>query len=211
MRFNHHVRLENNPIPTGRRGRHLESITTLFRAVEFLLFLAVISRIAVTFPLNYFRQFALTVINTPFVFVVGNAIVITLLLRSGGKISQSNNTPDPKPETTFILSVYSPSGKTAAGRGNSPPAAEVKINCYRTTKSEKLYVNGPAGERKSGGGAQVLRRTKTGTVERRVSCTCAGHFREDQMSGAEFRRTVEDFIARQQRLLQEEEEANVTY
>lgn len=213
LRFNPDLRLDHKAGAAAiLTGRHLKHITAVFRAVEFLLLLAVISRCSLMLPLvlrlsgDYFRDLAVTGVSPRFIFVIGNAIVIILFVKSGGRLSRPSPSPAPETETTtYIVSVYSSPSKAAA-RGNPPPAAaEVKIKCYRRSKSEKMHVR-PAGERRPGGGAAALRRTKTEKMERRVDPTRRGDYPEDHMSSEEFRQKIENFIARQQRSLREEEE-----
>ncbi|KAL0376162.1 UNVERIFIED_CONTAM: hypothetical protein Scaly_0733800 [Sesamum calycinum] len=86
--FNFHdIRVEKSNAIS--RYRRIQRITTLFRFVELFVFLIVVSRFSTQFALSlrlsgeYFRRISVAIISPRFVFLVGNAIVIALFLKSG--------------------------------------------------------------------------------------------------------------------------------
>ncbi|PIN03804.1 hypothetical protein CDL12_23672 [Handroanthus impetiginosus] len=71
------------------RYRRIQRIATLFRFVEVFVFLIILSRFSAQFAFSlklsgeYFRGISVTLISPRFVFLIGNAIVIVLFLKSG--------------------------------------------------------------------------------------------------------------------------------
>ncbi|XP_022948013.1 uncharacterized protein LOC111451717 [Cucurbita moschata] len=69
--------------------RQLRKIANLFRFIELCLILVVISKLSIHLPSafknsgEYFRCLSMTLISPRFVFLIGNAIVITLFAKSG--------------------------------------------------------------------------------------------------------------------------------
>lgn len=196
----HDVRVEKaNAIAKYRKTQR---ITSLFRFMELLVFLIVISRFSTQFASSlklsgdYFRGIsAVALISPRSVFVVGNAIVIALFLISGqfsGKKSErssdfyeeyvekcrNNQQTWSKVETTIASDACE--GKVIS-RTHSANLERVRVEerrrDLRRSMSEKCR--------------------KSGESRRKA---------EDEMSSEEFRQTVEAFIARQQRFLREEEE-----
>ncbi|KAL9244995.1 hypothetical protein vseg_018705 [Gypsophila vaccaria] len=86
----------------------------------------------------------------------------------------------------------------------STPEHQV-IRIYHRTKSEKLRVE------KMETDCCNLGRSNTESRRVKKGCSCCqdvkgGHYPHDHLSNEEFKRTIEDFIARQRRSLREEED-----
>ncbi|KAI9116276.1 hypothetical protein K1719_012443 [Acacia pycnantha] len=71
------------------KQQKLRWISNLFRLVEVCFVLILISRISFHVPVavknssDYFRGFSIFMVSPPFVFLMGNAIIITLFAESG--------------------------------------------------------------------------------------------------------------------------------
>lgn len=205
---------------------HLRTIANLFRVMEVLVVLVLISWLSAQLPEavkssgEYFKGLKLAVLSPRFVFVLGNVIVIILFAKSGrfsGHDSAKKN------------DFYSEFVKKSEGLnpGFRPPVAasdyqdkqvifqrvapckaadishrsDATKPAYRRSQSEKLN----RGQDEKAG--RQLRRLAT---EKSFRCaeklSIEGPFPEDSMSNDEFRQTVEAFIARQQRFLRAEED-----
>ncbi|KAG5547896.1 hypothetical protein RHGRI_013544 [Rhododendron griersonianum] len=211
-------------------AKHLRvaKITTLFRVVELFVFLVIISRVFVQFTFSvkfsgdYFRRISSTLFNSRFVFLIGNAIVITLFLKSGWLsekyIGSGNKTTSdfcaeyvensvgeyPRREDTVVF--YTDQNSTAR-----------KI--YRS-QSENLNWGGEkqsinrGGEKQSinrGGEKQSRQLRRSATENLWEIPPAVSSYMAEEMSGEEFRQTVEAFIARQQKFLREEEFQTFVY
>lgn len=207
----HDIRVEKaNAIAKYRR---IQRITTLFRFMELFVFLIVLSRFSTQFAFSfnlsseYFRGISVTLISPRSVFIVGNAIVIVLFLISGQFSGKKGE------KSTDFYDEY-----VEKCRNNqqtwSKEEKKASNACYKEkmmsrTHSAKLQraVHGEEPRRD-------LRRSMSEKCRKSVDCgrktAAAGGnsrpYEEDEMSSEEFRRTVEEFIARQQRFLREEEE-----
>ncbi|MCD7447098.1 hypothetical protein HAX54_023127 [Datura stramonium] len=182
LNFQQNIKVEKNNVIL--RYKRPQIVTSLFRFIELYMFFFVISRFSAQLrpSVEYFKGLCITLISPLFVFLVGNAIVIIL----------------------FLLKYYQPSSTKHGSTVNHakddfyykaciPSTRQVKRKIYRS-KSERLMnkLSVPANNR-------VLRRSAT------VACGRYGEKPAAEMTGAEFRRTVEAFIAKQQRFLREEE------
>lgn len=192
--------------------------------------LVLISRFSVQLPGavkssgEYFKDLKLAVISPRFVFVLGNVIVIALLVKSGQfsghgsaekndfynefveKSERLNHSVQPRVESDFqdkqvILEKVVPCKDVS-----SPRCLSATETAYRRSQSEKL--NHPQYEKQKPD--RELRRSATENCMKRPDCSgklsVKGPFPEDSMSNEEFRRTIEAFIARQQRFLRDEED-----
>ncbi|XP_041990531.1 uncharacterized protein LOC121741715 [Salvia splendens] len=170
------------------RYRRVERITTLFRAIELLVVAIVVSRFSTALPLNlsveYFRDISASLISPRFVFLVGNAIVLILFFKSGGFSAKDGEA---------IADFYDEYVEKCRGNEEKKVFDDCRVmpakNMCRSS-SEKLVVHG--GKRR-----RELTRSKTEG--------CRSRRKAEEMSSEEFRRTVEAFIARQQRFLREED------
>ncbi|KAG8364339.1 hypothetical protein BUALT_Bualt19G0118600 [Buddleja alternifolia] len=193
------IRVEkSNAISRYRRGQR---ITTLFRCLELFVFLVIVSRFSTQFAfsleLEYFRGIAVTLISPRFVFLIGNAIVIVLFVKSrqfsskNGEIAADLYEEYAEKCRKNLQSSGIKVTEESKGSNNYRSSVCCDDRKMQRSQSEKLERIVRVEERR-----RELRRS---TTER---CRKS----EDEMSGDEFRRTVEAFIARQQRFLREEED-----
>ncbi|KAL0356690.1 UNVERIFIED_CONTAM: hypothetical protein Scaly_1354700 [Sesamum calycinum] len=217
----HDIKLEKaNAIS---RYHRIQRITTLFRFLELFLFLIILSRFSTQFSFpfssisctHYFRGISSATLITPrFVFIIGNAIVILLFLISG-------QFPGKKGEkTTDFYEEY-----VQKCRGNQQTCIKEEEKALNAYKNVRVCLDEKKMSRSQ---SQNLERAVLHGEERRrdlrrsmsEKCRKSVHsgrkaaevaapissYAEDRMSSEEFRRTVEAFIARQQRFLREEED-----
>lgn len=208
-----------------RRYRQLHKVTNLFRIIEICVILIVISKFTSRLPVaiksssEYFKDLSVFLVSPRFVFIIGNAIVITLFAKSGHSLGQGSGTGSDDggieifddfeeksekigeeaienqrklcEEKTVVVNTYT-----------TPPSTDMKI--YRRSKSENLKRERCEKNRR------VLQRSVTEDCRKSIGSDekAAKHssFAEDDMSNEEFRHAVESFIARQQRFRREEEQ-----
>ncbi|KAH6811899.1 hypothetical protein C2S51_025661 [Perilla frutescens var. frutescens] len=179
------------------RYRRIQRITTLFRAVELFVFLIVVSKFStqLSSPLKlseeYFRGISVALISPRFVFLLGNAIVLVLFLKSGGlSAKDSEGIADFYDEYVEKCRMANQEIKKGVDDCESR-----KIMCRSSSeKLEREVVHGDIKRRRE------LKRSMTDGCRSRRKLAVA-----EEMSNEEFRQTVEAFIARQQRLLREED------
>lgn len=154
---------------------------------------------------DYFRQLSL-IVTPRFVFVLGNAIVIILLLKSAGNSLDKDHGSVSSDNMGFSHDHRKEHAKNNQYVYGVPSRKQiVNVSCpenkIRRSQSENM-ARVHAHRLKEGAGKE-LRRPATFTCRKRdVAAT-------NEMSNEEFRRTVEAFIARQQRSLREEEFSSV--
>lgn len=189
------------------RHNKLQKITTLFRIMELCVFLIILSRFSIQLPLafklsgEYFRGLFVTLISPLFVFVIGNAIIVILFLKSGQLSAKDgvydeytencrkNNYDYQKQTNKIACRVYT----------TSCDHEERKIHRSQSEKMKRMHTEEPHRELSR---SMTERCRKSVNYDKKpVDTSCA----KDAMSDEEFRRTIEDFIARQQRFLREEE------
>nr|XP_018629452.1 uncharacterized protein LOC104105539 isoform X4 [Nicotiana tomentosiformis] len=203
------------------RYKKRQRMTTLFRFIEFSIFLVIISRFSTQLPLTfklsteYFKGLGVTLISPRFVFVLGNAIVIILFLKSGQSSAKDGSTNNVKidlydeykqkcsmnKETHFEQSKKQRKQSILVERQvvkkirRSHSENSISLSQDEKKPRRELIRSATVGCRK------VI---NTDSVKPTMTITTTS-YPEDEMSGDEFRKTVENFIARQQRLLREEE------
>lgn len=192
-----------------RRYRRFRQIAGVFRCVEFFVGFLLLAWLSLRLPLvlklsgEFLRQLAAVVVSPLFVFLVGNAIVITLFANSrhfsGGAGDQ-----------LYDEFVKSSEGRGAAPAEAPPEVVEDKTGCeegrarsarkeFRRSKSEAAPA--PA-ER-----MQRLRRSETDAAGRGRPPS----YSEAEMSDEEFNRAIEQFIAKQLKFQREESMAVVPH
>ncbi|WVZ19212.1 hypothetical protein V8G54_006534 [Vigna mungo] len=209
----HFQKLQTNKTGKPRKhNRYLRKIAHVLRYAEMCVVLVLVSRLSINLPstlrnsTEYFRNF----MGSPrFVFFLGNVIIITLFAQSGHFSSQSSDKPSPEPDLylEFLqnstikpklkLIVHSNTRKTK-GQEIDPTKTETSLEMvnkdYRRCQSdmvERVVENEKP--------PRVLQRCETEKVIRNVDS-----YPEDGMSNDDFRRKIEAFIARQQRLRKQE-------
>lgn len=187
--------------------RRIQRITALFRLVELFVFLVIVVRFCSQFHFSvkssgeHFRGVMATLISPRFVFVIGNVIVAVLLLKSR-RFSAENGG-----KGTDFYDEYV--GKCRGINHRTSSNGKLGDMEMKRSKSEKVLRVSQVEERQ-----RELRRSTTERCQRTANAgrrnaaangSITSYCPEDEMSGEEFRQAVEVFIARQQRLLREEE------
>ncbi|KAL3383000.1 hypothetical protein AABB24_002471 [Solanum stoloniferum] len=192
------------------RYKKRQRVTTLFRFIEFCIFFVVISRFSTKKLPDYFKGFDVTLISPRFVFVLINAIVIILFFKSGHSSAKDGSMDNVK----FDLydeymqkysmnkeAYYEQSKKQRKQSIVAERRLEKRIHRSHSENSLCLAHDEKKTRKRIMRSATVgcLKNIDTDTVKPTTS------YPEDGMSNVEFRKTIEAFIARQQRLLKEEE------
>ncbi|XP_004507470.1 uncharacterized protein [Cicer arietinum] len=196
------------------KNRKLQRITGLLRIIEVFIVLILISRISMKLPIavrnssEYLRDFSIFMNSPRFVFLIGNVIIITLFAQGFGK----NVPKELEPENIYEMLVrksikHEEKDDSKVKEGDS--VVEEKImkrgvkKSYRRCESEILKKRRRVMRRCESENNGWKRIEGAPVVEEemvRIS------YPEDEMSNEEFRRTVEAFIARQQRIRREEDD-----
>lgn len=209
------------------RYKKRQRITTLFRFIELCIFFIIISRYSTQFPLSfklstdYFKGLGVTLISPRFVFVLGNTIVIILFLKSGQSDGSINNvkidlydeykqrcsmniTEQSKKQSIVVEKAHCEQGK----KQSILLERQLENKIHRSHSDNSLCLSHDEKKpRKKLTRSATVRCHKvinTNSVKPTMTMTTTS-YPEDEMSNEEFRKTVENFIARQQRFLREEE------
>ncbi|KAK9287366.1 hypothetical protein L1049_015783 [Liquidambar formosana] len=189
------------------RHRNLRKITGLFRVIEICVILILISRLSLKVSTEYFRDLSIILISPRFVFVIGNAIVITLFVKSGQFSAKDGKGKDSETDLYEEFIKKSEKGQKIAHaeieKQIKPSILEDPAGVEGTNNSVEMKIYRSQSENlkhdKCKQARHVLRRSATEKLEEKHS------YPEDGMSNEEFRQTIEAFIARQQRFRREEE------
>jgi len=204
-------KLQTNKTTKPRKHhRYLRKIVKVLRYAEMCVVLVLVSRLSINLPFtlknstDYFRNF----MGSPrFVFFLGNVIIITLFAQSGHFSNHTSEKPSPEPDLYLEFLQHSTitqnlilhnNNRKAKGKKIDPAMTESSLEMvqkdYRRCQSEivKRVVENEKPTR-------VLQRCETEKVVDKKNL-----YPEDGMSNDEFRRKIEAFIARQQRLRTEE-------
>ncbi|KAI3702515.1 hypothetical protein L6452_28254 [Arctium lappa] len=199
--------------------RRLHKITNLFRFMEVFAFLLMISRFPYQLPFSvkvsrdYLTGITFTVLSPKFVFVIGNVIILFLFLKS--RVAENSN-GDGKADlyydyvqscemsiedttivtTTSIVTV--PSNKRKICRSRSENPIRAKCEEKKTHRELRRSVTEMSRSESFGRGGG-----DTAAMEKRRA--------KEELSNEDFRRTVEAFIARQQKILRDEEFSPMVY
>ncbi|CAH8329399.1 unnamed protein product [Eruca vesicaria subsp. sativa] len=190
----------------------LRSFTSLFRLIEMILLLILISKLSfpsVKLSTDIFKEAAAFLVSPRFVFFIGNAIVITLFA-----ISRRYN------------SVHEPISKTTEAGGNdlyheflhesekkrlevceTKKPSGVKRVSFERSQTQKAFEAVHPLESTCGG--KVMKRYESEKHLRICDSDKKVHVRtkkaDDRMSNEQFRTKIEAFIARQKRIQKDEE------
>ncbi|KAK9129820.1 hypothetical protein Sjap_010307 [Stephania japonica] len=219
-----------------KRYNRLRKIANVFRMFEvslalvFFLWFSARAPIAFQASGKYLRCLGDVVVSPRFVFLLGNAIILTLFVKSGQLSGQTSSVcgslyddfvtkseirpespapaPSTEPEEESVVFQDKQTIREEASAADLPRDARIQ-----RTKSEKMIKRDRKPER-------VLRRSETekcGQVERSGygvemsasanASACA--YPEDDMSSEEFQRTIDEFIAKQVRFHRQESMAIV--
>ncbi|KAF8090488.1 hypothetical protein N665_0475s0023 [Sinapis alba] len=187
----------------------IRSFTSLFRLIELILLLILISKLSfpsVKLSTDIFRGAAEFLVSPRFVFFIGNAIVITLFA-----ISRRYN------------SAHEPTSKTTEAVSNDlyheflHESEKKRSEVYETVKTEQPMKKRVSFERSqsqkvsesSTCGGKVMKRYESEKhlricdTDKKVVVRAKRP--EDRMTNEQFRTTIEAFIARQKRIQKDEE------
>ncbi|XP_049410129.1 uncharacterized protein LOC125873270 [Solanum stenotomum] len=192
------------------RYKKRQRVTMLFRFIEFCIFFVVISRFSTQKLPDYFKGFDVTLISPRFVFVLINAIVITLFFKSGHSSAKDGSMENVKLDlydeymqkySMNKEAYYEQSKKQRKQSIVAERRLEKRIHRSHSENTLCLAHDEKKTRKRMMRSATVgcLKNIDTDTVKPTTS------YPEDGMSNVEFRKTIEAFIARQQRLLKEEE------
>lgn len=203
-----------------KKHRKIQKIANMFRLVEICLVLALFSRFTIRLPIavknssDYFKDLSVILVSPRFVFVIGNAIVITLFAKSGQFSGQDSSGKNPKADLyeEFVAKsenshryevVQAQKDSTRVKFAVKEDACVVyeKKSCQR---SLSVNLNRPP----KSNNKSCLRRSVT-EISKKSAGSGEGSVKkmypEDKMSNEEFRCTVEAFIARQKQFRRDEE------
>ncbi|XP_015084649.1 uncharacterized protein LOC107028110 [Solanum pennellii] len=226
----HNIKLEKANAMLRYKKR--QRVTTLFRFIEFCIFFAIVSRFSTQLPLN-FKGLGVTLISPRFVFVLGNIIVIILFLISGQsstKDASINNVKidmydEFKQKCLMNKDTYCEQSKKQRKQSTGVQETcceqskkqrkqstllerqlEKKIHRSHSDNSLSLSVDEKRPRKKLTRSATLRSRKVINTDSiKPIMTKTTTSYPEDEMSNEEFKKTVENFIARQQRFLREEE------
>lgn len=174
----------------------MQKMRAMLAFIQFCIFFIIGSHLPLGFPkvsADYLRELSVIIVTPRFVFILGNAIVIILVLKSGNSLDKDNNgsaSTDNKVEHGRNHEyVYKEPRIRVSGPDNKIRRSQSSENMARVHRLKEAAASG-----------KELRRQATFTCRKRDVAAAT-----DEMSNEEFRRRVETFIARQQRSLREEE------
>ncbi|XP_010432398.1 PREDICTED: uncharacterized protein LOC104716679 [Camelina sativa] len=196
----------------------IRSFTSLFRMIELLFLLILISKLSfpsVKLSGEIFKEAAVFLVSPRFVFFVGNAIVITLFAKSGRYSSSSH---EPLKTTTEAASndlyqefVHKSEKKRSEVYDTKTeqlkkPSGVKRVNFERSQSQKAFEAVQPL---ESTNGGKVMKRY----VSEKNLRICDSDKKvvvrvkkpEDGMSNEQFRTKIEAFIARQKRIQKDEE------
>ncbi|KAL4581289.1 hypothetical protein LXL04_017500 [Taraxacum kok-saghyz] len=202
--------------------RRLHKITTLFRFMEMIVFLIMISKLSSEVPFSvkvfgdYFRGITFTVFSPKFVFVIGNVIILILFFKSR---SVENNDGEKAEDSCYEYvescegSLVNSATVNTSTAPPPPPPTAVVVASNRRKISRSRSENPIRAECKENQTHRELRRSVTEISRPKSFDTAATEksYLEDELSCEDFRRTVEAFIARQQKILRDEEFSPMVY
>ncbi|KAK8518759.1 hypothetical protein V6N13_017969 [Hibiscus sabdariffa] len=209
------IKLENRNVIS--KQHQLCNMANLLRFFEVCILLVLISRFTTCLPVafrnsgEYLRGLSVVLVSPRFVFVVGNAIIITLFVKAGQFTTPKNDLYEEFVEKSEKIHT---THRYETERKRVPRAEEKKIvsfnvnisterKNFRRTKSEnlKLMKNGKqyCNQLQRSGSENIVKCADPKRESAKNLCP------EDGMSNEQFRDTVEAFIARQKKLLREEE------
>lgn len=217
------IKVEKRAYRSTEKYCQLRKIASLFRIIEICVLLVLLSRFSTQLPIavknsgEYFRDLKVVLVSPRFVFILGNVIVITLFVKSGqfsardstikndlydeflekSEKSQNNCQTETQFEDKQIICEETSDDKHVVHRDGV-------VKTYKRSQTENLHHENRAKMHR------VLRRSATEKCRDSALCAETGKsekisFPEDSLSNEEFRRTVEAFIARQQKFLREED------
>ncbi|XP_076960684.1 uncharacterized protein LOC143637120 [Bidens hawaiensis] len=186
-----------------------KKLAKLFRLVEVLLAVVLLSWVSSRLPFvvrisgEYFRQLITIIVSPLFIFFIGNIIVLTLVVKSGGNLLDINITGTDLYEeivNSDVPPVLEPEevvyqDKQMICEVNTKP--DLGLKAYKRSQSEKMVKVD-----------KKLKRSVTEIGHRKVDIIPVEEKKQDdvveELSNEEFQRRIEGFIARQVRFHQQE-------
>lgn len=216
-----------------RRYNRLRTIAKLFRLIEICLALVLLSYISARLPFavkisgEYFRRLISIIVSPFFIFLISNAIVITLLAKSRQSPTINNAETDlyrkfinygsencpPVPEPEKIVCHDKPivsEVNTLSPKSNEVAVVAVPVPDVKTFKrsvSEKMKrenLENNCGKLRRSGTEKCRKVVDSGEVLAETV------YLFDKLSNEEFQRTIEEFIAKQVKFHHEEKFDMVT-
>ncbi|KAK0582714.1 hypothetical protein LWI29_028789 [Acer saccharum] len=201
-----------------KHHRQLRKMANWFRLIEICVVLLVVSRFSSQLPLavknsgGYFRELTVFIVSPRFVFVVGNLIVITLFAKSGQFSAQDS--PGKNSGSDLIKEFVEKSEKTQNIHRQEIEYREKQSTCIEKVASDaiKHYKRSQSENLRRVSCYKPCRELRRSETEKCTKISNSGGEKlvkksnpEDEMSNEEFRRTIEAFIAKQQKFRREEE------
>lgn len=217
------IKVEKRAYRSTEKNCQLRKIASLFRVIEICVLLVLLSRFSTQLPIavknsgEYFRDLKVVLVSPQFVFILGNVIIITLFAQSRRFSARDSTT-----KNDLYDEFLEKSEKSRNNRQTETQFQDKQVICedtsddkhvvhtdevaktYKRSQSENLHHENRVKVHR------VLRRSVTEKCRESALCAEMGKseknpFPEDSLSSEEFRRTVEAFIARQQKSLRDEE------
>ncbi|KAM1002568.1 hypothetical protein ACFX13_003033 [Malus domestica] len=207
--------------------RQLRKLANLFRLIEVLAVLLLLSRFSVQLPHavknsgSYFKDISGFMVSPRFVFVIGNVIVIVLFAKSGRYSAKDSSTGSSGDDLYEEFVQNSEKNQKLRGEvieyqaiKNTPKDSilsekapqNLEVKNFTRSQSENLEHEICKSSRR------LLKRSETEKFKKNVQPggkPAGSVYPEDGMSNEEFRSKVESFIARQQKFrLQEDFSVN---
>ncbi|GMH25180.1 hypothetical protein Nepgr_027023 [Nepenthes gracilis] len=220
------------------RFHRFRRIEKLFRFVELYLVLALLFWLSTRLPFSaklsgkYFRQLSGLLVSPLFVFIFGNAIVITLIAKSGQFSKTTNDAgrelyedlrsdnfgaiPDPEVVVYQDKEIVYQDKEIICEENATPAMREDKVS--NVTEMELVYrrYQSEDSERENNGEMmpdEMLRGSETYICRKRANYGDESDedkvYPDGGLSNEEFRRTIEAFIAKQVKFHRDESQAVV--
>ncbi|XP_047326669.1 uncharacterized protein LOC124930361 [Impatiens glandulifera] len=186
---------KSNPIFRYQTQKKIEA---LFRLIEMILLLLAVSSFS-TYKISgeYFRSLFGIILSPQIVFLIGNIIVVILFMKSGFFSSSNMNESI---DTDFFHGYVKIGEKNVRFNEQKQSSLDIaRVKDIPKKKERKIERSLSEKITKRIDGEKTGRQLRRSATEnsRKVKCP------EEEMNGEEFRKTVEAFIARQQRFLRE--------
>ncbi|KAL6993545.1 hypothetical protein U1Q18_011658 [Sarracenia purpurea var. burkii] len=225
-----------------RRYNRFRTVARFFRIAEICLVLVLLSWISARLPFaakisgEYFRKLIAVIVSPPFIFLISNAIVITLLAKSGKTPAVDNAEPNLYDE--FVKNIETGIDYETESCPPVPATEEIVYQDKQIISDSEMNNITPKRSEvpilvDTVSGVKTLKRSQTENLKREISEKPCGSLRRsvtdkclkvmdsgevpaetlclvDELSNEEFQRTVEDFIAKQVKFHKEEKLAIVT-
>ncbi|KAL1215732.1 hypothetical protein V5N11_024273 [Cardamine amara subsp. amara] len=193
----------------------IRSFTNLFRLIELFLLLILISKLSfpsVKLSGNIFREAAVFLVSPRFVFFIGNAIVITLFVKSGRYSSShepSKTTAEAAKNDLYQEFLHKSEKKRSEVYETKTeqlkkPSGVKRVSFGRSQSQKAFEAVRPLESRKIMKRHESEKHMRICDSDKKVMVRVMKP--EDGMSNEQFRTKIEAFIARQKRIQKDEEQ-----